>query len=850
MKATEILHPEQRLPSKAYLANELRKAVFTWREEGYPNVTATTKRLLQFWFKEDHLLENEPFEFWFCQREAIETLIYIYEVMKKRNFIDMARDFGAGPIQGYDPSYDQYPLYAFKMATGSGKTYVMALSIVWQYFNYKKENKNDYTSKYLLIAGEKNVIYDRLTRDFKDGKIFRELPLIPPEWREEFDLKVILKEDPIHIIPEAALFLTNIQQLEQRQTRKKEVEEYVDKVMELPEVYNVSDIYQENRIKEVITSCSNIMILKDEAHHIYSFEKEWKKILLELNKNLSSQYGKGINMELDFTATPKMENGALFPWIIVDFSLKEAIERNILKLPLKGLVKGAEEIASNKAVERYRAWIDAGIRRWREYKNNLKPLSKKPVLFFQCPENEEADEIFDYVNSAVPDLKGKVLLIHTDSTGEVKKADLPKAREFAKTIDDPDPEKNPYEAIVSTLMLNEGWDVRNVNVIVGLRSYTSKRKVLPEQVIGRGLRKMFPEEDANVDKSINVLEVIGPPGLIDILEELEAQEGIKFAEFDTGKSLNLTTVFVDENKLDKDIEIPILSPRIFIREFQLEEVEIDKLTSLAIPLENKILEMEYVAVDMLKGMEVIKRKWNLPVPQDSKSVIAYYTDQILKQLKISGAFATFYPLVKKYVIEKLFTEKVDLDDPRVLYKLSSPEVQEQLIRLFVEAFKDMTFVEREPEKGDFIKLSDTRPFVWSKMVYPANRCIFNYVPCDNDFEVDFAKFLDRAEDVEAFTKIVSKIGFFVEYRDSDGNLRMYYPDFVLLTKKNEHLIVETKGREDVDVEYKDKRIKLWCEDATKLTKSKWAFKRIDQEDFEKYRFKSIKELVSTLKDNG
>ncbi|MEG8946752.1 DEAD/DEAH box helicase [Rosettibacter firmus] len=848
MRPIELLHPEQRQPSKAYLVNELRKAVYTWREQGYPNTTDTTKRLLQYWFNEDHIVNGEPFQFWFCQREGIETLIYVYEVMKKRNFIDMARDFGAGPIQGYDPSYDQYPLYAFKMATGSGKTYVMALSIVWQYFNHKKENKNDYTSKFLLIAGEKNVIYDRLTRDFKDGKIFRVLTLIPPEWQEEFDLKVILKEDPIHIIPEAVLFLTNIQQLEEKQSRKKEVEEYVDKVMELPAVYNVSNIYQENRIKEVLTSCSNIMILKDEAHHIYSFEKAWKKILLELNKNLTSRHGKGINMELDFTATPKTETGALFPWIIVDFSLKEAIEMNIVKLPLKGFVKGAEEIASKKTVERYRAWIDAGIRRWREYKEKLKPLNKKPVLFLQCPENEEADEIFNYVNS-VPDLKNKVLLIHTDSTGEIKKADLPKAREFAKTIDDPAPEKNPYEAIVSTLMLNEGWDVRNVNVIVGLRSYTSKRKVLPEQVIGRGLRKMFPEEDANVDKSINTLEVIGPPGLIDILEELEAQEGIKFTEFDTEKSLNLTTIFVDENKLDKNIEIPILSPRIFIREFHLEEVEVYKLPSLSLPLENKILEMEYVAVDVLKGMEVIKRKWDLPVPQDPKSVIAYYTDQILKQLKIGGAFAIFYPLVKKYVVEKLFNENVDIDDPRVLYKLSSPEVQESLIKLFVETFKDLTFIEREPEKGDVIKLSDIRPFIWSKMVYPANRCIFNYVPCENDFEVDFARFLDKAEDVVSFSKIVPKIGFFVEYRDSEGNLRHYYPDFVVVLNNGNHWILETKGREDVDVEYKDKRTKLWCEDAMKLTKNKWAFKRIDQKNFEKYRFKSIEELISTMKED-
>ena len=847
MKPTELLHPGQRQPSKAYLTNELRKAVFAWRENGYPGITTTTKRLLQYWFYEDHLMNNEPFEFWFCQREAIETLIYVYEVLKKRNFIDMAREFGSGPILGYDPSYDQYPLYAFKMATGSGKTFVMALSIVWQYFNHKWENKTDYTSKFLLIAGEKNVIYDRLTRDFKDGKIFRELPLIPPEWEDEFDLKVILKEDPIHIIPDSVLFLTNIQQLEQRKSKKKEVERYVDEIMELPEVYNVSDVYQENRIKEVLTSCSNIMILKDEAHHIYNFEKAWKKILLQLNKNLIEKYGKGINMELDFSATPRTESGALFPWIIVDFSLKEAIEMNIVKRPLKGLVKGAREISSKKAVERYRAWIDAGIRRWREYKEKLNPLQKKPVLFFQCPQNEEADEIYNYLNTSVSDLKEKVLLIHTDSTGEITKADLPRAREFAKTIDDPDPENNPYEAIVSTLMLNEGWDVRNVNVIVGLRSYTSKRKVLPEQVIGRGLRKMFPEEEANVENFINILEVIGPPGLMAVLEELESQEGIKFAEFDTDKSINLTTIFVDENKLDKDIQIPILSPRILIRELNLHEVDVNNLPSLGIALENKVLDMEYVAIDMINGVEVVKRRWDLPVPQDAKSVIAYYTDQILKQLKISGCFATFYPAVKQYVKEKLFSDKVELEDPRVLFNLSRPEVQEKLINLFVDAFRNITFIEREPEKKDFIKLSDTRPFVWSKLVYPANKTIFNYAPVENNFESEFARFLDKAEDVVAFCKIVPKISFFIEYRDSEGNLRLYYPDFVVVLNNGERWVIETKGIEDVDVKNKDKRAELWCEDASKLTGEIWRYCRVNQEDFEKYKYKRVSELVDSIR---
>ena len=854
MNPSDILNPLERKVSKAYLVNEIRKAVYRWREDDYPGVTDTTRRLLQFWFQEDHKLDEELFQFWLCQREAIETLIYVYEVMKKRNFIDMARDFGAGPIQAYDPSYDQYPLYAFKMATGSGKTFVMALAIVWSYFNHKWEKNEDYASKFLIIAGEKNVIYDRLKSDFKDGIIFKKWPFIPPEWEEKFDLQVILKEDPIHVIPDDVLFLTNIQQLEERKSKKEEVEEYVNDVLVLEEVKR-HDIYQENRIKEVLTKCPNIMILKDEAHHIYSFEKAWKKIILNLHKKFVSQFGKGINMELDFSATPKTETGALFPWIIVDFSLKEAIEMNIVKLPLKGIVKNAEEIASKKAVERYRAWIDAGIRRWREYKKALEPLSKIPVLFIQCPSNKESDEVFDYINS-IQDLKGKVLIIHTDSTGNIQKKDLASARKAVKFIDEPEKIASDFElkklfpngieVIVSTMMLNEGWDVKNVNVIIGLRPYGSKRKVLPEQVIGRGLRKMFPDSPADTDHSINVLEVIGPPGLTEILEDLEVEEGIKFAEFDTDKSMNLTSIFVDENKLDKDIEIPILCSKIVIREFDISSIDINLLPSLGINLENKVLEMEYIAVDILEGVERIKRKWNLPVPRDAKSVIAYYTDLILKELTIGGAFASFYPVVKKYVQEKLFDIRVDINDPRVLYKLSSPDVQEKLVKLFVDSFKDVTFSEREPEKMDDIKLSDTPPFVWSKSVLPADKCIFNYVPCDNNFEVEFAKFLEKTDDVKAFSKIVPKIGFFIEYRDSKGNLRLYYPDFIVETNKSERIIIEIKGRVDVDVEHKDKRVKIWCEDVSNLTGETWEFFRINQELFEKHKFKNLREIVLAL----
>ena len=177
-------------------------------------------------------------------------------------------------------------------------------------------------------------------------------------------------------------------------------------------------------------------------------ENAWKKILLKLHKNLEATAGKGINIELDFSATPKTETGAYFPWIIEDFTLKEAIEM-------------------------YMAWIDAGVRRWREYKPKLSKVGRKPILFFMCEDTTAANDVYDYLQVSAPDLKGKTLLIHTKLNGDIIKDDLDEARKAARKIDDPD---NPYDAIVSVMMLNEGWDVRNVTVAVGLGLTLQKEK--------------------------------------------------------------------------------------------------------------------------------------------------------------------------------------------------------------------------------------------------------------------------------------------------------------------------------------------------------------------------------------
>ncbi|MGC8979027.1 DEAD/DEAH box helicase family protein [Caldisericum sp.] len=837
MNPTDILNPSQRKPSKAYLVNKLREAVFSWREQGYPGVTPTTKRLLQFWFEEDHIVDEEPFEFWFAQREAIETLIYIKEVLKNKNFVDLAREFGSGPMYGYDPSIDIYPNYAFKMATGSGKTFVMAMAIAWAFFNNKFENSEEYPSKFLLIAPN-IVVYERLKRDFEENKIFKKYPFVPTEWKDAWNLNIILREDPITTIPEKVLFLTNIQQLEDRQ-RSDEVNEILD----LKDVQR-EKISETNRIREVLTSCSNVMILKDEAHHIYHVEKAWKKVLLKLNENLIKKFCKGIWAELDLSATPKTETGSLFPWIIVDFALAEAIEMNIVKRPMKGILKRAREITSDKAHERYRAWINAGVRRWREYKKNLEKVGKTPILFIMCENTDAADDVYTYLNS-LSDLKNKVLIIHTNLSGEIQQKDLDKAREAAKNID----EGKEYDAIVSVMMLNEGWDVRNVTIVVGLRSYTSKRKVLPEQVIGRGLRKMFPDQPAG--NYVNMLEVIGPKGLIQILDDLEQQEGIELATFDIEQKLNVTTIFVDEKKADKfNIIIPILSPRIERKELDLSRINFDKLEKGSFELQNKVLKTKYIAEDMLTKAVVVERQWTLPVPQDSNSVLAYYTHKILKEIRLPDTtnFPILYPFIKKYVSKRMFKQEVNLDDPRVLFVLSMPDSEEFLVNLFSKELKKVSIKQQEPKVLDKLELKETKPFVWSRQVYPADKSVLNYQPCGNNLEVEFCKFLDKTKDVKSFFKIPErKIGIYTEYLSSSDVVKQYYPDYIIELKNGEYYFVETKGLVDIDVPRKDERAKRWCKDLTKLTGKKWNFIRVNQQLFESHDFKSFEDLIKAHK---
>jgi type III restriction enzyme len=161
-------------------------------------------------------------------------------------------------------------------------------------------------------------------------------------------------------------------------------------------------------------------------------------------------------------------------------------------------------------------------RAWSDGRN----IERKPVLFVMMNDTADADDVGDWLREKYPPEFGgdKLLIIHTDRSGDVSRKDLDIARKASREVDD---ERSPINCIVSVLMLREGWDVQSVTVIVGLRPYTSKANILPEQTVGRGLRLMGYTER---------VDVIGNKTFIDFVEQLEREEDIQLETFNIGET--------------------------------------------------------------------------------------------------------------------------------------------------------------------------------------------------------------------------------------------------------------------------------------------------------------------------
>jgi type III restriction enzyme len=817
----------------------IRAAVSEWREKGYRGATETSRLLLNHWFLTDHRQpDGTSFRYHYFQREAIETLIYLYEVARVRRHKDLLERFAAN-IPGIRLlRYDEFARYAVKMATGSGKTKVMSLTVAWQFFNAVAEGLSDYARTFLVLAPNV-IVFERLRADFETGRTFVTDPLIPPELRIFWDFEFYMRGDPERASSQGALYLANIQQLyAPRSGDEDEPEEMTAVLGPTPP----ASLTEEKGLDErIIGRSAPCMVINDEGHHTHDEENEWNRVIRRLHND--GEYG--IVGQLDFTATPRYSQGGLFTWTVFDYPLKQAILDNVVKRPMKGVAKGIKEQPSDVASARYRAYLTAGVERWREYRDQLAPLGKKPLLFVMLNSTTEADDVCDYLRTKYPDEFGgdRSLVIHTDRSGEVSKKDLDKARLVARQVDRGE---SPVNGIVSVLMLREGWDVQSVTVIVGLRPYTSKANILPEQTIGRGLRLMFRNMAANYTERV---DVIGNDAFLKFVEQLEREEEIALDTFDLKEPLVITTIMVDDEKLGRDIAIPSLSPHLQRKKTLAEEIAGLDISEMECPIlprrpgDQAAQQFRYEGYDIITLQKEIEREYTIPEPQTAEEVISYYAKRISQDVKLPSQFASLVPKVREFLDMKAFGERVDLSDPLMIKAIATSVAQYVTVRTFTSALRGLVIEEKIPSLiGPGRKLSETPPFPFSRPTFAARKTVFNLVGADNEYERDFARFLENASDVSSFAKLPSQFGFVIQYTDVAGNLRYYEPDFVALVADGTHYLIETKGREDVDVAHKDQAARIWCENATLLTGVPWTYVKVPQAEYTRLQASELSEL--------
>jgi type III restriction enzyme len=821
----------------------LREAVRAWKAGGYKGITDTTRVLLHHWFFTDHRLPTGlPFKYHASQQEAIETLVFVWEFEKIRTRKGLLERYAQDLRDLRLPPFDDFARYCVKMATGSGKTKVMALAVAWQFFNAAREQDDiakDYAKTFLVLAPNV-IVFERLKTDFAGARIFRADPVIPRELEIFWDFDCVMRGDAEKAHAEGTLFLANIQQFYERPDRANE-----DEPEELTAILGSKPPTKKLELTDfgdrIALRAGKLVIINDEAHHTHDEESEWNNVIRRLHEKTP------IASQLDFSATPRFQKGAIFPWTISDYPLKQAIVDGIVKRPVKGLAR-IEEAKSEHASVRYRAYLAAGVERWREYREQLKPLKKKPILFLMLNSTDEADDVAEWLRTKYPAEFGGncTQVIHTKNNGEIKETDLEEARKAVREVDSDD---SPINAIVSVLMLREGWDVKNVTVVVGLRPYTAKANILPEQAIGRGLRLMFREDPSGYTERV---DIIGNKKFLDFVDDLEKLEELKLDTFELGKDkLRIITILPLEDRKEFDIGLPVLTPSLVRKKSLAEEIaalEVTNFQSIVLPMgedDPRSKTFTYEGYDIITLKKEFEREYAIPEPQTAQEVIGYYARRIAEAVKLPAQFAALAPKVREFFEEKAFGHPANLNELAVVKAMSTPVAHYVCVDVFKKALQALTIEEQTPQLLEPARLlSVCQPFPWSRPVWEGHKSIFNLVPCDNDFEREFAKFLDNAKDVTAFAKLPRAFGFTIEYTDTATNLRNYEPDFVAIDKSGVHWLLESKGQENVDVLRKDVAAARWCENASKLSSTTWKYIKIPQKEFEALQPTSLADLLA------
>ncbi len=872
----EILHPEHRwfpadeaLRESSFekllppLVPELRKQVKVWRDKGYAKASDTSRSLLNWWFNSPHLLPQADgtmaeFQYYFAQREAVETIIYLYDIAGIKDKYDLMRFDSSGVVSTgmFDETWRRFVV---KMATGTGKTKVMSLVLAWSYFHKLYEPESDLARNFLVITPN-IIVLDRIYRDFSGLSIFFKDPVLPDNgvdgrnWRDDFQLTLHLQDEVRITRPTGNIFLTNIHRVYAGEDIPPSADDENTMDYFLGKRPTGATTDSKVDLGMIVREIEELVVLNDEAHHIHDSRLAWFKSIEDIHNRLK-QKGDALSLQVDVTATPRHNNGAIFVQTVADYPLVEAISQNVVKHPVLPDAPSRAKLVERQSAmytEKYADYIHLGVVEWRKAYAEHAKLGKKAILFVMTDDTKNCDDVAEYLEGTYPDLKDAVLVIHTKDNGEISEAATGKKKEelelLRKQANEIDGIGSPYKAIVSVLMLKEGWDVRNVTTIVGLRAYSAKSNILPEQTLGRGLRKMYP---GGIEEYVSV---VGTDAFMEFVESIQA-EGVVLERRPMGEGTQPKTplvVEVDKENEKKDIEaldigVPVLSPRVYREYKNLDNVDVGAFGHSKVVYQrfSEEAQREIVFKDITTGAVTHKTILDTAGVADFRSVIGYFAQTIMKDLRLVSGYDVLYGKVKEFVQNHLFDQQVQLDDPNTLRNLSELAATRTLIETFKKAINALTIQYKgDAEIRDTIKLRHTRPFVAKEQGYLIpKKSVFNKIIGDSHFELLFAQFLEGCDDVVSFAKNYLAVHFKLDYVNADGDISNYYPDFLVKVSDREVFIVETKGQESIDVPLKMERLRQWCEDINHAQSDvRYDYVYVDEEGFKKYRPASFREL--------
>ncbi|HET7550458.1 MAG TPA: S24 family peptidase [Gemmatimonadaceae bacterium] len=857
--------------------NQLRDEVRAWREAGYPGTAMVTRRLLEWWFERDEERRALGKRFFFCQREAAETVIYLYEVQTRRKM----------------PETGDLLRYALKLATGTGKTVVMALFVTWATLHKRKVSGSSLSTNFLVLAPNLTV-RDRVSGQPRgDGldpagehNLYDAFEMVPPEYREEFHPNVLVR---------------NWQGIPLENKRADWIGEG-DVPIEEGRFIPQSVLRAMRRrakqdpnapIRRLLGGWRDLVVINDEAHHVYGEKRtkkgedpgyiKWSKILERVSKAAR------VSLVLDLSATPwygsgsPKPEGTLFEWLVSDFSVYDAFESGLVKvvrlpdpdehgrvyLDLWDLVKGAKtkeeylRACKGAIASIYSSWK----RDYDEWASSFEfARGPAPVLLCVTSDATRAGWVFEHLTREYellrnPDDEDRTRWVTIPIDSKVFDADKGNEAMLRGMVNTVGAKGKPGEhvrAIVSVNMLSEGWDVKSVTHILGLRAFGSP--LLTEQIIGRGLRRtnydiLNQPIDERPDGGEETVDAFGIPFVGFPVEKRKRARTGRWGE-------DLHWIEPDPKKEKFRVTVPNMrSWAVGVTESLADLIRIEDLPQIRInpkdtPPDVHVRPVVGGAPEAVMTLEEVRREW--PVLR----TVFLMAEELFQQtnpgsagdLGIGPTFDELLDVSRRYLESRVVPlevagQKSDVRDVGIYYwRRQALDVLETAIRGAGAAGVEAVPILGNPEWLDSANL---RRFQWTGIVAEGKRCHTNKVPCHTDLEKRFADFLDRAKDVARYFKN-ERLGFSVTYYESNRP-RQYYPDFIVAAREASGReviwVAETKGEIRPNTALKSEAARLWCEKMSGTKYGQWRYLLVQQKKLEAALasgVKSFAELAESL----